>query len=363
MRKPITNLRADKSYLRLDWTYQKKRYILYLGLEDTKTNRLKTAKLQLLIEADMESQTLDITLKKYRNQKNGRLISEATVIELFEKWIEFKSKEWDPTTLKIRSYQKIDLVAFFKDKIGAALTTADTRDFYQWMEDQDIKAGTFNLKLENIQACWRWLKEMGLIENDPWTGLRKLRVRDKPKPDPFTKDEVEKILTGFQESKNHSRFLPFVRFLLGTGCRIGEAAGLTWGDFEDGCVNIVRQFTSGEIKDPKNGKCRNFRIPGSISIMLEELRGDRESTDLIFTTKSGRPIVARDFRAKIWTPILKAAGVRYRRPYNLRHTFCSHSLEAGHSPVKVAAITGHSTQVLFNSYAGCIEKPEAPELF
>ena len=43
-----------------------------------------------------------------------------------------------------------------------------------------------------------------------------------------------------------------------------------------------------------------------------------------------------------WLTILKKAGVRYRRPYQMRHTYCSQMLSAGEHPMWVSQQMGHS---------------------
>jgi len=46
-------------------------------------------------------------------------------------------------------------------------------------------------------------------------------------------------------------------------------------------------------------------------------------------------------RKTAWLPALKRAGVRYRYPYQMRHTFASTLLSAGENPVWVALMMGH----------------------
>ena len=40
----------------------------------------------------------------------------------------------------------------------------------------------------------------------------------------------------------------------------------------------------------------------------------------------------------------------------------SHALEAGIMPVAVAALTGHSVQVLYEHYAASIKAPQLPDI-
>lgn len=46
-------------------------------------------------------------------------------------------------------------------------------------------------------------------------------------------------------------------------------------------------------------------------------------------------------RKTAWTPTLTKAGVKYRKPYNTRHTFASIMLSSGAHPMWVAKQLGH----------------------
>ncbi len=85
--------------------------------------------------------------------------------------------------------------------------------------------------------------------------------------------------------------------------------------------------------------------------------------DLVFTTRQGNPIDQHNFSACAWSNILSRLDIPYQKPYNCRHTFISHCLEAGMNPVVVAQITGHDVKVLYDHYAGVVSLPSLPELF
>jgi integrase len=84
--------------------------------------------------------------------------------------------------------------------------------------------------------------------------------------------------------------------------------------------------------------------------------------DLVFVTPNGNPIRDQNFCRRAWKTILTELGIPYRKPYYLRATFISHALEAGVSPTTIAAMTGHSVQVLFQYYAAAIKAPQLPDI-
>ena len=57
-----------------------------------------------------------------------------------------------------------------------------------------------------------------------------------------------------------------------------------------------------------------------------------------------------------WQHAIKIAGVRYRKPYNTRHTFATLNLMAGANPMWVARQMGHSTmKMLLENYSRWID--------
>ncbi len=56
-----------------------------------------------------------------------------------------------------------------------------------------------------------------------------------------------------------------------------------------------------------------------------------------------------------WQPPLKALGIRYRPPYNARHTYATMCLMAGMAPAFIAKQLGNSVQILLSRYARWID--------
>jgi integrase len=351
----------DRDRLRLEWVYQGQKRTLYPGLADTKTNRIKAREIALQIEADVEYGVYDVSLSKYK--KPVEPLQALSSTELFNLWLDFKSCSWDVQTLKLRSYLKSDLKFFGDNK---RLTINDIKNFYNSFNSQGLAAETFNRKLDTLESAWDWLLENKYVAENPWRNLPRHRIPKNPKSKPFSKAEIARILQAFEGHENYNHYTAFIKFLFGTGCRIGEAIGIRWQDVDlvSGKITIAEQITSRQRKAAKAGSSREFYLSPSIKALLLDLKlNNFTDRDLIFTTATGKVIDARLFRARVWVTILEVAAVSYRKPSNTRHTFCSHALEGGLNPVTLASITGHDPNVLFNRYAGLIGKPEVPEIF
>lgn len=353
---------AGKS-LRLRWTHEGERYTLSLGLKDTKTNRIKAKDVILLIEADIENNEFDTTLNKYRPEKE--LAEKPSCLELFQKWLGFKSKFVDVRTIEWYELTQKKLV-----NIGLGNTVADNVThsqaihFLTKLQDQELAIGTIRRHMENMRACWEWGVRRRLIkDSNPWDELVPLiKVPAEPMPHPFTKPEVNLIIDGFEEF--YPGLVPFVRFLFGTGCRTGEARALKWECLDKTCsrCEINGQLSRrGNRKATKNNKIRTLILPASLSQTLADMRRPN-SSGYVFLFNN-KPIKDDGFRHR-WERVLKKKAIAYRCPYNTRATFISHALEKGLSPLTIASQTGHNVRVLFDHYAGSLQNnPKLPEMF
>lgn len=59
----------------------------------------------------------------------------------------------------------------------------------------------------------------------------------------------------------------------------------------------------------------------------------------------------RAYRRSFWEPTLKRLGIRYRRPYNTRHTYATMMLMAGMTPAFCAKQLGHSIEMFLATYS------------
>lgn len=147
--------------------------------------------------------------------------------------------------------------------------------------------------------------------------------------------------------------------MFSTGCRTGEAFGLRWSDLSEDLTTctINSQITRGDRRPTKNKKSRSFKLPQSVTEILQKLPRHHE---LIFLTAKGQPIYPGVFLKK-WEKTLERLGVRYRRPYNCRHTFASHALQK--LPLlTVSEIIGDDPSTVLKYYAafigGAVDVPQ-----
>jgi integrase len=119
---------------------------------------------------------------------------------------------------------------------------------------------------------------------------------------------VRAILDGFRSSRYYSHYADYAAFLLGIGCRMGEASGLIWEDVapEFTSVHICQSFSRGVLGDTKTKKSRDVNLSPSIVSMLKRRMETQqpEPSDFVFFTPTGLPIDDRNFRRRAWTQVI-----------------------------------------------------------
>ncbi len=353
-----------RNRIRLRWGYQGKRYYLYTGLPYTPAALKVAQQTASRIELDMLSGHFDETLAAYG--KEDTKPPSLTVVEVFQRYTDYKARFVQPKTLW--SYKGIinALANYFGKKTSHTLSKSDIEGFVSWYQTTSLESHIQRDRLVKIASAWDWALGEKLVESNPWQDASKLiKVPPKPQPKPFTQAEIAAILEAFKGNQYYYYYAPYVEFLVSTGCRPSEAIGLQWKhvskDFKR--VWIGSTLTRGERKSTKTNKDRTLFLTSRLSALLCSLNpANAQPDDLVFKTPNGNPISDQDFCRRGWRTILGELGIPYRKPYYLRATFVSHALEAGVSPTTIAAMTGHSVQVLFQHYAAAIKAPQLPDI-
>jgi integrase len=76
----------------------------------------------------------------------------------------------------------------------------------------------------------------------------------------------------------------------------------------------------------------------------------RLDSPLLFPASRGGHIELGKFRARHWTPALRAAGIEHRRIYDCRHTYATWSLAAGVSLFNLSRRMGTSVAMIDATY-------------
>ncbi|OAI59019.1 integrase [Ralstonia solanacearum] len=197
-----------------------------------------------------------------------------------------------------------------------------------------------------------------LLQRNPLDqiALKKLLSRTTKKSayvvDPFDTAEKEAIIaTAEGQAKN------LFQFAFWSGLRTSELIALEWGDIDwiHGRVRVQRAVVVKTEKDTKTEAGTRDVI--LLPLARAALEAQKPHTFLaekrvFHNPRTGEPWETDgQIRKTCWAYILKRAGVRYRNPYQTRHTYASTLLSAGENPWWVAGQMGHvDVEMIFRHY-------------
>ena len=256
---------------------------------------------------------------------------------------------------------------------------------------------------------------------DALTRKERILNPDEGPCDPFTLTELKAILDVFRKDPDLHPYWPLVGIISSTGCRPTEACALRWshvlGLWEGnriGKPGVARaaepkltgapvRFAMGVRKDQishadadqrfrqtKTGSIKTPKlmtlVPGYEDLFETSIRallpvgGDGNFSfmkrqewrnRLVFQgPKAGdggdddyrKPFYWKNFSQRQWKAALQRAGVRYRRPYNLRHTYVTNMIQVGWERISdVARWIGDEEKVVRAHYSGVVDMEAADE--
>jgi integrase len=198
------------------------------------------------------------------------------------------------------------------------------------------------------------------------TKLLKKTTKDSDyEVDPFSQEERDAILRAARADE-----AAMVRFWFNSGLRPGELIALKWPkiDWISRKARIDRNQVAGVEKGPKTeAGVRDIDLndEATAALIAQKPASFIANEHVFLNPRTGQAWTTdAQVRKTLWVPLLQRAGVRYRNPYQCRHTFASGMLTAGQNPWYVAEQLGHvDVQMVFRIYGKFIsqdyQKPSA----
>jgi integrase len=356
--------RKDSKNLYFDFQFLKLRCREQTLLPDTKPNRKRLTTVMERIEAEITLGTFEYEKYFPRSpmvEKIHKLQAEMkpgfTKTPLFkafaEEWFSEMEPTWRVATAEgYRRYLDKRLIPHFGEMEVSQITKADILKY----RSNVAKHANGKLKPKTIN---KFIKCLNMVMNEaadrynftpPHLNIKPLK-EDKVHIEPFSIEEVNLILANVRPDW---RDYLLVRFF--TGMRTGEIDGLKWEnvDFTRREILVRETFSMGRWEYTKNdGSQREIEMSSLVFNVLHERYQNRDSgADMVFHANNGSPIHTPNFLRRVWTPLLAYLKLKYRKPYQTRHTAATIWLAAGENPNWIAKQMGHSTTtMLFSVYA------------
>lgn len=234
-----------------------------------------------------------------------------------------------------------------------------TKEVRKWIMTLSGKRKTVQLILTPLRNAIDLAVTEEVIESNPFDSIKlaKILAREQRnsafKADPFDIDEIERILSACEREQEQNMF----KFAFLTGMRPSEYIALQWSAVDVGRhkVAVEGAFVDGEMKDTAKTiqGLRGIDIrQGALEALAAQEKFTKDAGALVFLNPLYDEQWAGDKSIhRRWRRILLAAGVRYRNPYQTRHTFASNLLMLGAIPMYVATQIGHAdTTMIARTY-------------
>jgi len=247
-------------------------------------------------------------------------------------------------SLKSQSRSEFTIVAYKKDLqqfVGylASKEKNDARDvvkedissFINKLLQENYTKKSASRKLNSIRTFFRYLKNEGVINQNP--SLDVLHPKYNLAPPRILSEMEYRALR--DATKEDARTYALVELLLQTGIKIGELVNLRLDDIKDDSL-YVRPY----------GKCKDREVPlnkaakKAVSAYLKFREKINTSSDFLFVTRTGKPILIRNVRQVIMR-YFNEVGINNATVNDLRNTFIAHQLMNGASLEYIAKVVGH----------------------
>ena len=239
------------------------------------------------------------------------------------------------------------LAEFYQNEISLLeISINDLRAFRECLSKlKRQKPAAVNRRIQVIKRFYNWVKQIGLISENPAENLRFIRRSAPKRPAALNRNEVHSLLRAAGQSTHGlaKRNYAFIQLLLQTGVRIGEAAKLQIRD-------IFIKERSGYIKivDGKGRKYREIPLNATARRALSAYLGTLDSSvadSSVFISKRGDPAGIRTLQ-KIVSTIAERANMKrlHVTAHTLRHTFATHYLAANPNGLQeLSILMGHDS--------------------
>lgn len=221
-------------------------------------------------------------------------------------------------------------------------------DIAIWINALDLSPKTKLHILTAMRQVLRAAVEWGYLTQNPATASSVKLPKQQPsrKINPFPDWP-----TVLRIADSADRYGPLVRFACATGLRPQEWAALQWQD-----VNRERKLLHIQRTVAGDGKTtaslRTVWLSAPALRALTDTQPHLLPQQLVFPAEAGGPINLHTFRARTWPRILKAAGLDYRPPYQMRHTYATLALAQDVPLEWISRQLGHtSLEVTLRHYA------------
>lgn len=230
------------------------------------------------------------------------------------------------------------------------------KDIKAWLIAQGGVVKTLKNKLSVLRIILNEAKNDELIPKNPIEQiaisrfLNGIASESEYEVEPFTDEEKQKIIDTAQ-----GQFKNLIKFCFWSGLRTSELIALRWSDidFDNNQICVSQAKIENVIKTTKTkaGTRKILMLPRAREALLEQLKYT-ENCEIVFNNpNTNKPYSDSNIVGNAWRRLLAEIDIKYRNPYQMRHTYASTLLSNGENVWWLCSQMGHETvEMLFKHY-------------
>lgn len=214
-----------------------------------------------------------------------------------------------------------------------AITTDDLREYLAYLVDErHLMDNSVQAHINTLRSFFSWLVDEDNIRKSPMRKIKSLKIDKLRSRHPLTAEQLELVRDGCRGYKEKA----LVEFLVSSGCRVSEVAGLRVDDIDwrDRKCKVIG----------KGNKERTVYFSVRAKLMLQLYIAERRGGKALFASSRApyEPLTDRGIE-KMISKLGKRIGMeRPLYPHLMRHTFASHALNCGMELTIIQHLLGHS---------------------
>lgn len=268
------------------------------------------------------------------NGKGAAMHLEKFIKDIFLPAIRIRKRSWHVDERIILKY----ILPAFGHKKASSLSLPDMERWFFDLADRGLSNSSLNRILSVLRNIFSHARHHGLLKNSPDRFLKPFPSR--PGLVRFLNcSEAGLLWRELQKHKHRSALA--LRLILLTGCRKNEILKARWEH-----IDLERSFLLVPLS--KSGRPRHVPLCAEAKKILETLKSQAQSPWL-FPGRNGQKPISDIYY--FWNKIRKNLNMHNVRIHDLRHTFASLLLAAGHSLYEAQTILGHADSRSTSIYA------------
>lgn len=230
------------------------------------------------------------------------------------------------------------------------VTETDARNFIRELTKEGEKPASLKRKIAAVRTFFRYLHKQNVVIDNPFSLLHGPR-QAKTLPKIMSVKEIQAFLAQPLKDLNDGliREYPAYRdaalfeFLYSTGCRIGEAVSIKWGelDMKRGTVVVMGKGAKERLVILGPKALEAIKV---LRNAIRARRSDLSGPDApVFLSDRMENLSPRFVELRMKRYLAEAGLSTELTPHKIRHSFATHLLDAGADLRSVQEMLGHAT--------------------